>query len=526
VAKKKVLPKTANLPLSRSLTDAFISDLTEVLRQDNSVEAEYLLNGFLTKFTESDAKSADDRRARAINKWLTTESTNLTTNARLSHAMREKVDILPGIPYGKFRKVVRGMIERIVPFEPSRDVATGGFSGGASTSAKRSQSHPALKFLDKADVTRPALPVFRDIIRGSRWADHFEESGLEPRFVVGNVLFTVPKNSQIDRVACKEPDLNMFLQKSLGNQIRRCLRRVGIDLNDQTLNQELARIGAVTGSLATLDLSSASDSVTVELVRELMPANWFYYLDLYRSPVTVIDGVEHVNEMFSSMGNGFTFELESLLFYSIARAVAYLTGVPGSISVYGDEIIVPTEMGLDLISALSFCGFTTNEGKSFMDGPFRESCGAHWHGDVNVTPFYLKGPFKSISDLILTLNQLSSWASRCINVVDPRYEAIVVKYREYVPEFLWGGDDLTSRYSLVTGHDARSELVPVKETIQHNHTGGLLFWMFLALGRNAFGEERDPVGSDGSRELAFMRVRRRRMLNRNDIPIFLSKEMT
>jgi hypothetical protein len=252
-----------------------------------------------------------------------------------------------------------------------------------------------------------------------------------------------------------------------------------------------------------------------------MPSDWFYYLDLFRSPLTEIDGVQHVNEMFSSMGNGFTFELESLLFYAITRTVAYFAGVRGVISVYGDDIIAPTEIGQDLISALSFYGFSTNVDKSFMDGPFRESCGAHWHGGLDVSPFYLRQPFRSVSDLILTLNQLTGWSSRVLGVVDPRYEEIIIKYAQYVPSDLWGGDDLTSRQSLVTGHTARKELVEVVEEIPHDHVGGLLFWMFLAVSNSS--PERDPIGSSGSRTLPYKRIRTRRIVNRPDVPVFLRR---
>lgn len=523
MTKKRARLKTADFSLSRSLTDAFVTDLNTVLSEDNSVESEYLLSTYLTKFVELDAASAKVRRSRAIEKWLLTESTNELTNRRLAlWGQSEGVEVLPGISSKRFLDKTAEIVAQILPFEPSLDVANGGFSGGASTSKKRVQGHPALKFLDKADVTRPALPVFQRVIAGTRWADHiYGDSGLEPRFVNGNVLFTVPKNSDIDRVACKEPDLNMFLQKGLGNQIRKSLRLVGIDLNDQSINQELARIGAEFGHLMTLDLSSASDSVTTELVRRLLPLNWFYYLDLFRSHVTDVDGIIHRNEMFSSMGNGFTFELESLLFYAITRATAYFCGVKGRLSVYGDDIIAPSALGQDLVSALAFCGFKVNESKSFMDGPFRESCGAHWHGRTDVTPFYLRKPFQTVSDLILTLNQLTSWASRTLGVMDPRYEALHLKYRELIPESLWGGDDLTSRSSLVTGHAARKELVWPQEKIPHSHVGGLLYWLFSAESR--FKEIEVRLTVDGSRAPAFARIRSRRAVNSNDLPVLLSQ---
>lgn len=486
--RRKQVPLSADAPLSTYLTERFISDLSAALSADTTVRARYLEKMLLTKYSDPSPESAKLRRTAAIEKWQSIEVGNRVTNSRLNRwANSDSVDILPGVSARKFFERVRFVVNAVLPHTPSLDFAYGGFSGGASTSKGKRHSHPAVKFLDKADVTRSAYPLFQRMIAGTRWSDHLVDSGLDPRFVVGNVMFTVPKNSDIDRCACKEPDLNMFLQKAFGNQIRYCLKRVGIDLNDQKRNQDLARYGAVTGRLATLDLSSASDSVTCALVRESLPPDWHYYLDLVRSPATEVDGSVVYTEMFSSMGNGFTFELESLLFYAITRATTYFMGVRGTVSVYGDDIIAPTEVFDALCSALAFCGFKPNADKSFAEGPFRESCGAHWHGDQDISPFYIRGPFKVVSDLILTLNQLTRWASDLGGIVDPRYEVLLRRYWEYVPETLWGGCDTTSRTSLVTGHSPRGELVyPVTDRKPY-HIGGLLLWLFTALNRDREG---------------------------------------
>lgn len=506
-SKRKIQPITADAPLPRTLTQRFSDSLKSLLIEDGSVKANYLLEQLLTKFCETDSSSAAVRRSAAIEKWLSTETVNTDTNARLlrwGHSM--SVNVLPGVSAKRFLDKVASVVSDVLPWTPSLDFRNCGFSGGATTSKGRRHSHPAVKFLAKADITRPSYPLFMEINSGSRWDAHMRTPGLEPRFVDGNVMFTVPKNSDIDRCACKEPDLNMFLQKGFGNQIRSLLKRKGVDLNDQSKNQELARRGSVDGSLMTLDLSSASDSVTTELVRRVLPFDWFYYMNLVRSERTVIDGVSHTNEMFSSMGNGFTFELESLLFYAISRAVAYFGGHRGTISVYGDDIIAPSSMADDLISALHFCGFRTNPQKSFWEGPFRESCGKHWHGGLDVSPFFIRGPFKSISDLILSLNQLTSWASREIGVVDPRYEALIMEFAEHIPNVLWGGSDLTSRTSLVTGDAPRSELTYPVEDRPILHIGGLLLWLFSTLERV---QEGCLVVADASLP-SFARIRRRR----------------
>jgi hypothetical protein len=84
--------------------------------------------------------------------------------------------------------------------------------------------------------------------------------------VSGNNVDWVPKNYKTDRTIAIEPDWNMFLQKGLGGLLRRRLRRVGQDLNDQSTNRFCAAVGSIDGSLATLDMSMASDTVAYRLV--------------------------------------------------------------------------------------------------------------------------------------------------------------------------------------------------------------------------------------------------------------------
>lgn len=483
------------------------------------VRVDILLEYFDSKYLNPDPGEAEVRRSKAIERWLSTERTNRRTNSRIHYGH----DLFwhEHISFSKLIATVRKFVGQVLCVPPSLNLLHGGFSSGATTSRRRSDGHPAIKFLGKADVTRLAQPLFFDLIKGSRWGDHWASAGLETRIVSGNCLFTVPKNSDIDRVACKEPDINVFLQKLFGNQIRILLKRVGVDLNNQGVNAELARQGSITNRLMTIDLSSASDSVTTELVRLLLPSDWFYYMDLVRSPYTVIDGVEHFNEMFSSMGNGFTFELESLLFYSITRAVSYLLGVRGKVSVYGDDIIAPSEIYEPLNSALGFFGFKVNESKSFYDSPFRESCGAFWYQGLDVKPFYIRRKLRRLSDLILVLNQLAQWATDC-GVFDPRFLGFWTSFRDLVPSSLWGGQDFTSRLSLVTGHAPRKELKPVTRMKKFFHTGGLLFWLFLA--EQLKLQERDGIAITTSSDTGLCRLRRNTQNRRMDLPWFLLEE--
>ena len=231
------------------------------------------------------------------------------------------------------------------------------------------------------------MPYLERYVDETRYSEISTARGTLARVVPGNIFFTVPKNAETDRGACKEPDWNMFFQKGIGDYIRARLKRVGCDLDDQTLNQRLARAGSIDGSLATIDLSAASDSNSISLVERIVPFELYRVMDDLRSPVTMLPSGEYYTpNMFSSMGNGFTFELESLLFLSLTRAVTSLFRIPGRISVYGDDIIAPTKCIPVLLDLLGYCGHRPNTDKTFHTGFFRESCGKHYFHGNDVTP--------------------------------------------------------------------------------------------------------------------------------------------
>lgn len=496
--------QNANSRLPESWTNELIEDIRALPKGDP--KGKHLQAEVLTKYVSDETDPPSSRKARAIAKWLAAERENEATNERLLN-VHEEYNILPRVTYAHFVATARKFIEAIIGEMPEDSDYIGGFSGGASTSKRRTESHPASKFLGQADITADALPLFLSVYGECEGWNQFG-SELTIREVPGNVMFTVPKNTTIDRVAAKEPDLNMFLQRGLGTKIRKSLRRVGINLNDQTRNQSLAREGSRNGGLATLDLSSASDSVTNTFVEELLPIHWYTALNSVRSKVTMIDGEEHVNEMFSSMGNGFTFELESLLFYVLARTTAYTRGIPGVISVYGDDLIVPTALVQDLISVLSFFGFQVNPDKSFWDGAFRESCGGHYVNGADVTPFYLRAPLRNLTDLIKVANAIRNWALKDGGVqYVPEAYALWAKLRDRVPRSLWGGRETSSIVQLVTPDAPKAVLSPKKVKRDHG-TGGYVHWLCSTREREHDGE---VVTSSSDDVLPFYRRKRARM---------------
>lgn len=470
--------KDANLRLSNDLTAEAQKAIGAL---EPSFRNQYLQEQSFSKFVSADTAPAAHRRYAAIYKWLLTEKDNEETNQRLAF-VHEEYQILPHVPYADFMDSVRYFIQLVLGEVPPLEVILGSFSGGSTTSRRRTESHPGRKYLGKADVTRRALE-YSDTLMGESLLWSELRNGEQFSVVEGNVLFTVPKTTDIDRVACKEPDINMYMQKGVGDYIRRRLRKYGIDLNDQSRNQRLAREGSISGGLATIDLSSASDSISQELVFQSLPIHWYVLLDSLRSPVTIIDGYRHVNEMFSSMGNGFTFELESLLFWAIAKAVAYTTRGKGVISVYGDDIIVPTIIADDLIYALSFLGFKTNKDKTFTSGEFRESCGGHYYAGTDVTPFYIKEPVTSLIDAIHLGNKIRRWSiitggSILRNDLEELWWLVAAQ----VPKCFWGGTDLNSTERLVSYEvpDRPKKLVTRKGRERDLGDGGYLLWLDTA----------------------------------------------
>lgn len=452
----------------------FLNDLVglvDYLADVQGPKGEYLKDEFLSKFCSHDTTPPEVRRAAAIQKWMGVEESNSDTNLRLYTSQCTEPDF-GWTSFDRFISEVRAIIAKVLgPLDTVTLFQGGNHTNGASTRVKRSPSAALSKHVGEAHVTSSALRHWYTASAGTVL------SGQPLKLVKHSVLFTVPKSSEIDRVACKEPEINMYLQRCAGQFIRKRLRRFGVDLNDQTINQRLAK-DALRLHLATVDLSSASDSITKQLVQLLLPVEWWSLLDDLRVQSVSIDGTIHYPEMFSSMGNGFTFELESLLFWSMTRVIAKLSGVRGRINVYGDDIICPSKIGPRLARIFSFFGFKVNTKKSNWSGLFRESCGKHYHNGLEITPFYVRGPITSKTDVIRLLNRLLMWdgmALKCITT--PEVHAFHMKWRNIIPKSLYGGRDPEMDSVLTTRERPRSRLLRKIRPYPFDQQAGLLLWL-------------------------------------------------
>jgi hypothetical protein len=199
----------------------------------------------------------------------------------------------------------------------------------------------------------------------------------------------------------------------MGNLIRQKLMNYGLNLNSQQRNVYLAKL-AKTFKFATVDLANASNTLAVNTVRALLPSDWFNVLYGYRSKYGKFNQLDRTYEyeMFSSMGNGFTFELESLIFYALCIACVrheYKCSTftaKRNVAVYGDDLIVPQAAFSTLVETLDFFGFSVNKDKSYTHGKFFESCGSDFFEGTDVRPFFLKRELKQVKDVYYFCNSV------------------------------------------------------------------------------------------------------------------------
>lgn len=287
------------------------------------------------------------------------------------------------------------------------------FGPGASFSV-RGLTSPFQKLRCGLEAT-PALARQADSLREfyPGWTDL---ATTQISVVYGSELTFVPKNAKTDRPICIEPCLNGFVQKGIGTWMKHRLYQAGCDLYQQEKNQSLASKAHSLG-LSTVDLSSASDCISLGLVHYLLPSDWLDLLDMVRSPYYLnVDGNWTEFSKFSSMGNAYTFELESLIFLALARsALSHSVKDPdfSLVSVYGDDIIIPTSAFGLFSEALEVCGFLLNPDKTFSNGVFFESCGKDFFFGQNVRPFFLREEIRDdVLGIMHACNSISSIAMK------------------------------------------------------------------------------------------------------------------
>jgi hypothetical protein len=264
------------------------------------------------------------------------------------------------------------------------------------------------------DRLEEIFPAGEFLIPNWSFIDQYTDvNHLEPGDEIPVRVISVPKTQKTPRIIAIEPTAMQYVQQgvlelfleTLRSRDHRGRRRFDslfqfLGFDDQTPNQELAKKGSLDGSLATLDLSEASDRVSNQLVRDLVSSFRYLHaaLDASRSRKADVPGHGEIRlAKYASMGSALTFPVEAMVFLTVVfLGIERELNVPlsrktverfvGQVRIYGDDIIVPVDYVQSVVRELETFGFRVNAGKSFWTGGFRESCGRdYYHGeDVSI----------------------------------------------------------------------------------------------------------------------------------------------
>lgn len=297
----------------------------------------------------------------------------------------------------------------------------------------------------------------------------------------------VPKNWKTHRAIACEPEGNLALQLAFDAFCKGKLRRrLNIDLGDQSRNQRLALRSSVDGHLCTVDLKAASDRLAKNAVILLFPEEWTKFFFDTRSPAWKSDdGTCVPYHKLSSMGNGFTFTLETLVFSALCKSLG-----SRRFSVYGDDIIIETELYGDLVEMLSYLGFEVNEEKSHVALPNTCRLGSRLNLDPNFLldtvqdALHLEERSESVEQIRSTVgpeakkaavSEIASWLTGIIGSdASERAAETYGCYRESCGVHAWGGYLITPLY-LTSLRTRRDMHLLVNNIISFGTAGGKLW---------------------------------------------------
>ena len=301
---------------------------------------------------------------------------------------------------------------------------------------------------------------------------------LEPGSEMPVKVITVPKTQKTPRIIAIEPTCMQYAQQAVKEAIDNFINESNlvdfIGTGDQSRNQELARIGSRNGSLATLDLSEASDRVSNQLVKHLFDRHPLLQeaVDACRSRKADVPGHGVIPlAKFASMGSALCFPVEAMVFLTLCflgierelntrfTSRRDLFRFAGEVSVYGDDIIIPIDTVHSVVHTLESFGARVGAAKSFWIGRFRESCGKEYYDGYDVSIVKVRRVFPStrkhaqeIISIVNLRNQLYKagyWGT--VRWLDTKIVRLI-KYFPYVSE----SSPCLGRYSFL-GYETQRE---------------------------------------------------------------------
>lgn len=380
---------------------------------------DYLATELLSKCV--DLNTTYDRKYEALKTLLLSEDLCLETNRIFRLRADGLFSFRPIIEH--VLDVARGKIAEVLGPFPSFDKwePLCSFGPGADMSTREGDVSGYKKFQFPGSVTPNLLEYSLTFCREAQENDLSDDlsisdySGYDAlehaQCMRGNGVFFVFKNAKTFRTAAKEPRWNSWFQAGLGRYVSEIrLVKFNVNLRDQSANQRAAKRAYFTEE-CTVDKKMASDTAAVLCVMDLTPSDWFDAFMGLRSPAYKIGKEWRWNQKISSMGNGYTFPLESTIFYGIAYACCRVSGsATEEICVYGDDVVIPRTAFPLYKETLEAIGFVINMKKTKVSGRFFESCGKDYYLGQEVRPIYAKRFPETAWDQIQLCNKLLSWA--------------------------------------------------------------------------------------------------------------------
>lgn len=218
-------------------------------------------------------------------------------------------------------------------------------------------------------------------------------------------LYCVPKTAKGPRLIAAEPVAHMWCQQLIWSWLRKTTedRFYGFFVNfrRQDLSGDMVLKASLDRSLATVDLSDASDRLSCWTVERMFRRNPTLLTALHAARTRYLrdDNLKGTTFLrlrkFASQGTASTFPVQSLVFLIIALASCFDNEEPtwekiwrlrSQVRVFGDDIILPRHGYARLCRIMDRLQLKVNTSKSYVHGKFRESCGQDGYAGFCVTP--------------------------------------------------------------------------------------------------------------------------------------------
>lgn len=283
-------------------------------------------------------------------------------------------------------------------------------------------------FSRKANWYKCLEPFFDESIFYSSEEIYNSSKVIRKTFLESTVrVITVMKTLKSPRTIAMEPVAIQMAQQSLKDFLvekieRGSLMSGHVNFTDQKINQRLALESSKTRAFATLDMSDASDRISSKSIWLMLASNPTLRDLIFccRSTKAKVLGKFINLNKFASMGSALCFPMMAMYFYivvivgilkhrGLCPTPVNIRKAGESVYVYGDDIIVPTDVVETVYTTLADFGNVVSRKKSFYKSNFRESCGVDAHNGEDITPVYIRHMIpQSVNDASAIVSYVSA----------------------------------------------------------------------------------------------------------------------